>query len=158
MIAESKNGRGKFKPINPNYEVKNQQLTAEQKTAVQHALNSKDFITIITGRAGAGKTWSVKEIAQGIEEAQVNFGAFAPSSQASRKVQREDGFEDATTIAELLVNEKRQDQIAGGVIWLDEAGMIGNATMNRVIGLAKKRNARILMTGDTRQHLSLIHI
>lgn len=155
LIAESKNGRGKFKPINPNYEIKNQQLTEEQKMAVQHALNSKDFITLITGRAGAGKTWSVKEIAQGIEEAQVNFGAFAPSSQASRKVQREDGFEDATTIAELLVNEKRQDQIANGVIWLDEAGMVGNATLNRVIGLAKKRNARILMTGDTRQHNSV---
>ena len=155
LIAEAKSGKDKFKPINSQYAIKNPQLTKEQKEAVKHTLNSRDFITLITGRAGSGKTWSVKEIAKGTKEAGLNFEAFAPSTEASRRVQREEGFENATTIAELLVNQKRHEQIKGGVIWLDEAGMVGNATLNQVINLAKKQNARILLTGDSRQHNSV---
>ena len=155
LISEAKMGKDKHRPINSDYQIKNEALTEEQKEAVNHALNSKDFITIITGRAGVGKTWSVKEIAEGAKEASINFGAYAPSAEASRRVQREDGFDRATTIAELLVNEKRHDDIKNGVIWCDEAGMVGNATMNKIIGLAKKQNARILLTGDTKQHISV---
>lgn len=155
LIGEARMGKDRYAPINPNYEVKNQELTKEQQKAVEHALNSRDFITMIAGRAGTGKTWSVKEIAQGAAEAGIPFGAFAPSSEASRRVQREDGFEDATTLAELLVSEKRQESIKGGVIWIDEAGMVGNASMNKAINIAKAQNARILLTGDTHQHNSV---
>lgn len=155
LIAEARTGMGKYRPINPDYEIQNPQLTDEQRTAVKHALQSRDFITVIKGRAGAGKTWSIKEVAAGAKHSGVRFGAFAPSAEASRRVQREDGFEQATTIAELLVNQQRQEQVKGGVIWVDEAGMVGNGTMNRVINLAKKQNARILLTGDPRQHSSV---
>lgn len=155
LIAETRIGKGTYQPINPNYKTQNELLTKEQNTAVHHVLNSRDFITVINGRAGTGKTWSVKEIAKGVEGAGLKFNGYAPSSEASRRVQREEGFQKATTIAELLVNERRHEEIKGGVIWLDEAGMIGNKTLNDVINLAKKQNARILMTGDTRQHNSV---
>ncbi len=155
LLAEAKSGRGRYAPINPTYKPGNKELSREQAKAVRHALNSRDFITIIAGRAGTGKTRSVKEIAYATEEAGKPFCAFAPSSEASRRVQRDEGFEEATTIAELLVSEKRQAQVKGGVIWIDEAGMVGNATMNKVINLAKRQNARILLTGDTRQHNSV---
>lgn len=101
LVAEARNGKGKYRPINPEYEPQNGMLTKEQKKAVHHALQSRDFITMITGRAGTGKTWSVREIAEGTQQAGLNFGAFAPSTEASRRVQRDDGFENATTIAEL---------------------------------------------------------
>lgn len=152
LIAEARTGMGQFRPINPDYEIQNPQLSDEQKRAVHHALQSRDFITMIKGRAGAGKTWSIKEVATGAKQNGVQFGAFAPSAEASRRVQRDDGFEQATTIAELLVNQQRQEQVKGGVIWIDEAGMVGNGTMNKVINLAKRQNARILLTGDPRQH------
>lgn len=155
LIAETRIGKGKFKPINPDFQIQNEQLTKEQKAAVNHALTSKDFITIINGRAGTGKTFTVKQIAKGVNDAGLSFCAFAPSSESSRRVQREDGFYNATTIAELLVNEKRQAEIKGGIVWVDEAGMVGNRTLNKVINLAKKQDARILLTGDTRQHNSV---
>ena len=90
-----------------------------------------------------------------MKEKQVNFGAFAPSSAASRQVQRDDGFENATTIAELLKSPKLQESVKDGVIWVDEAGMVGNKTMNQVIKVAKEQNARILLTGDIKQHGSV---
>ena len=85
----------------------------------------------------------------------MNFGAFAPSSVASRQVQREDGFKNATTIAELLKSEKLQNGLKDGVLWVDEAGLVGNKTMNDVIDIAKKQNARLLLTGDIKQHNSV---
>jgi conjugative relaxase-like TrwC/TraI family protein len=152
---KARNGRGKFEPLNPDYEIKNEQLTAEQSGAVQHVLNSRDFITVVAGGAGTGKTWSIKEVAEGLREQGVAFGAFAPSSAASREVQRGDGFENATTIAELLQSEKLQAGVKDGVIWIDEAGMVGNQAMNRIIEVAEKQNARILLTGDIKQHGSV---
>lgn len=151
----AREGRGTLKPINEGYNIKNDKLTAEQANAIQHVLKSKDFITIVSGGAGTGKTWSIKEVAEGVKEKGVNFGAFAPSSSASRQVQREDGFKDATTIAELLKSEKLQNGLKNGVMWIDEAGMVGNKTMNDLIGIAKKQDARILLTGDIKQHNSV---
>lgn len=151
----TRQGKGRYKPVHAGYQIKNKQLTGEQAVAVKHVLNSRDFITIVSGGAGTGKTWSIKEVAEGMREKGVAFGAFAPSSSASRQVQRGDGFENATTIAELLQSEKLQQSVKDGFIWLDEAGMVGNKTMNQVINVAKTQNARILLTGDVKQHGSV---
>ncbi len=151
----ARQGRNQLEPVNPDYKVKNELLTEEQSNAVNHVLRSKDFITVVAGDAGTGKTWSIKEVAEGIQEKGVNFGAFAPSSAASRQVQRDDGFENATTIAELLQSKKLQESIKDGWIWLDEGGQVGNKTMNKVIDVAKQQNARILITGDIKQHGSV---
>lgn len=161
-IEEEKNlrdtarkGKGVLEPIHPNYQIKNELLSQEQGSAVKHVLSSNDFITVVAGGAGTGKTWSIKEVAEGMKEKEINFGAFAPSSAASRQVQRDDGFEKATTIAELLQSKKLQESVKDGVIWVDEAGMVGNKTMNQVIQVAKEQNARILLTGDIKQHGSV---
>ena len=155
LKKSAREGRGLMKPINKGYTIKNDKLTIEQANAVQHVLKSNDFITIVSGGAGTGKTWSIKEVAEGVKEKGINFGAFAPSSVASRQVQREDGFKNATTIAELLKNEKLQETLKDGVIWIDEAGMVGNKTMNQIIDVAKKQDTRILLTGDIKQHNSV---
>jgi len=152
LVKSARDGRETLKPVNGGYSIKNEKLSPEQSNAVQHVLKSKDFITVVSGGAGTGKTWSIKEVAKGMEEKNVPFGAFAPSSAASRQVQRQDGFEKATTIADLLQNEKLQDSLKGGVLWIDEAGMVGNKTMNQIIDVAKNQEARILLTGDIKQH------
>lgn len=151
----TRRGKGRHEPVHDDYQIKNDKLTEEQAGAVQHVLKSHDFITVVSGGAGTGKTWSIKEVAEGMREKGVAFGAFAPSSAASRQVQRGDGFENATTIAELLQSEKHQRAIKDGFIWVDEAGMVGNRTMNQVIQVAKEQNARILLTGDIKQHGSV---
>lgn len=155
LIEAARQGRGNYDPINPDFQPKNELLTDEQRKAVAHALSSHDFISIISGGAGTGKTWSIKEVKTGVEEAGKSFHAFAPSADASRGVQREEGFTGATTIAALLQSEKLQDQVKGGMIWIDEAGMVGNKTMNQLIDLAHKQDARLLLSGDTRQHNSV---
>lgn len=151
----ARKGKKAFAPLNPDYQIKNEHLNEEQALAVKHVLSSKDFITVVAGGAGTGKTWSMKEVAKGIAEKGIKFGAFAPSSAASRQVQRDDGFENATTISELLQSSKLQQSVKDGVIWIDEAGMVGNKTMNEIIKVAKEQNARLLLTGDIKQHGSV---
>ena len=154
LIKSAHDGQGKYKPLNKGYKILNDGLTKEQAEAVKHVLKSKDFITAISGKAGVGKTYSVKEIANAVEARGMSFTSVAPSSQASRTVQREGGFEGATTIADLLQNSENHKRIKGGLLWVDEASLVGNSTMNKVVALAKEQNARLLLTGDIRQHNS----
>lgn len=151
----TRQGMGKHQAVHTNYQIKNELLNEEQANATHHVLQSKDFITAVTGGAGTGKTWTMKEVAAAMKEKNVPFGAFAPSSAASREVQRGDGFENATTIAELLQSDKLQQSVKGGFIWLDEGTLIGNKSMNQVIKVAQEQDARILITGDIKQHGSV---
>lgn len=155
LVGITRKGRGKHYPINPNYKIENDQMSKEQKKAVNHVLKSKDLVSVVAGGAGTGKTWSVKEIANGALKAGKRFHAFAPSAAASRGVQVEEGFQNATTIASLLQNKRLQKNIKNGIVWIDEAGMVGNKTMNEILNIANQQNARVLLTGDINQHNSV---
>ena len=155
LINKTRQGKGKHSPINARYKIENDEMSGEQKKAVNHVLKSKDLVSVIVGGAGTGKTWSVKEIANGARKAGRHFHAFAPSSAASRGVQVEEGFKNATTIASLLGSQKLQQNIKNGVVWIDEAGMIGNKTMNKLLLIAEQQNARLILTGDVKQHNSI---
>jgi len=155
LIKGSIEMRNKFKPINENYEIKNDVLNSQQKTAVKHALTTTDAITIITGKAGTGKTTLMKEVQQGIIESGRQIYSFAPSSEASRGVQRSEGFKNADTVAKLIQDKELHQQLKGQVIWIDEAGQLSNRDMNKIIGIAKEQKARIILSGDTKQHNSV---
>jgi conjugative relaxase-like TrwC/TraI family protein len=155
LIKNANNFKGTSKPINPNYLSQNEALTKEQKAAVSHALTSTDGLTIIAGKAGTGKTTLMKEVQTDIKQAGKNIFSFAPSAEASRDVQRKEGFENAETVAALIQNKAMQDKVKKGVIWIDEAGLLSNKDMNKVFEIAKNQDARIILTGDTKQHNSV---
>ena len=81
--------------------------------------------------------------------------AFAPSADASRGVLRDAGFKDADTVARLLVDEKLQRQVGGQLIWVDEASLLPMKTVDQLFALAEKMDARVLLSGDRRQHGSV---
>jgi hypothetical protein len=155
MIAYVQEGRGKHFPLNPDYQPKADYLNEEQRDAIRHALNDTNNVTIISGGAGTGKTTLMKEIRDGIGERGKAFYGFAPSAAASRGVMREEGFKESDTLAQLLNNPELQKQTKNSVIWVDEAGLVGNKDMNRLFEIAKKQKARVLLTGDSRQHASV---
>lgn len=152
MVRYVREGRGTLAPINPSYRPQADFLNKEQKAAIRHTLQSSDRVIVVAGKAGTGKTTLMKEVKQGIEAEDKQLFGFAPSAAASRGVMREEGFERADTLQQFIVNEKLQAQTKGQVIWIDEAGMVGNKTMNKVFEIAKEQNARILLTGDIKQH------
>lgn len=147
--------RNKFRPIYEGYVPENPLLNEQQKAAVKHVLSSTDGIMIITGKAGTGKTTLMKEVKHGILQTGKEIFSFAPSSEASRGVQRSEGFENADTVARLLADPILQAQLKQQVIWVDEAGMLSNRDMNGIIAIANAQQARIILSGDTMQHNSV---
>lgn len=155
LIQNANSYQGKFAPINEQYEFKANYLNGQQKEAITHALTTQDGLTIISGKAGTGKTTLMKEVQQGIREAGKEIFAFAPSAEASRVVQRKEGFENANTVASLIQNDKTHSQLKNQIIWVDEAGLLSNKDMNKVFSIAKEQSARIILSGDTKQHNSV---
>lgn len=155
LIAKAHDSKGRFKPLNTEYQPTNERLTDEQRNAVTQALHSTDGIAIIAGKAGTGKTTLMKEVQKGILQGGKEIFAFAPSAEASRGVQRSEGFDNAQTIAALLQNKELQNRLKGNVLWVDEAGMVGVKDMNHILDIAGEQKARVILTGDTKQHNSV---
>ena len=155
MIAFARNGRASSKPLSPNWNIARTWLNAGQQAAVKHVAEGRDRVLLIRGIAGTGKTSLMKEAAEAIKAGGHELFTFAPSSDASRNVLRNEGFNNATTVAELLASTSLQEATKGQVIWVDEAGLIGTRELKRVFDLADRMDARIVLSGDWKQHSSV---
>jgi conjugative relaxase-like TrwC/TraI family protein len=145
----AREGRGCWKPLS-TADAPLDGLSDEQKAAVRHVWRSTDGLMLIRGGAGTGKTTMMTP-------ALARLGApvalLAPSSDASRGQLRAEGFKDANTVAAFLVNEEMQDGIKnGGIIWVDEAGLLPIKDLEGLCDIAKKKQARIVLQGDPKQH------
>lgn len=154
MVQLARQGLGKHKPLY----TKPPELTLEgqQADAVRHVLTTTNRVSIIRGAAGSGKTTLMKEAVAKMEQAGKRVTVVAPTAQASRGVLREEGFGEADTIAALLDDPARQDALKNQVLWVDEAGLLGNQDMTALLKLANQQQARLILGGDTRQHASVV--
>jgi conjugative relaxase-like TrwC/TraI family protein len=131
-------------------------LSQEQRNAAMHVLTSRDTVTGIVGKAGSGKTRMMRATVNAIHGlSDKKVFTFAPSAQASRGVLADEGFKDATTLETLLKSEKLQRQVAGQVIWVDEAGLVSSVDMRRLMDVAKQGGSRVILSGDYTQHASV---
>lgn len=128
-------------------------LEGEQLNAALHVLKSRDRVVGIRGAAGTGKTTMMKATVAAIEEhSGSQVLVFAPSAQASRSVLYKDGFKNATTVAQLLVDQKLQQAAKGQVLWIDEAGLMSSKDARAVFQLAEELGSRVVLSGDYKQH------
>lgn len=165
MLAFAVKGRGTCLPLlktdrplgtgNGGYIPKRDWLSDEQKAAVQHVLTSTDRVILVRGAAGTGKTTMMQEAVEAINDGGHQVFTFAPSAGASRGVLRKEGFADADTVARLLVDDELQEHARDQVLWIDEAGLLGSRTTKRLFDVAEMINARIVLSGDRRQHGSV---
>ncbi len=149
-----KAGKNTCEPFKQGY-ICTKTLDDEQKQALKHVLESTDRATGVHGKAGTGKTTLMRETVSVIRTTGIHVAVLAPTADASRKTLRESGFEKAETVEKFMVDSSMQQEAQGGVIWIDEAGLISVPDMKRIIDLAERLNTRLLFTGDTRQHSSV---
>ncbi|MFT3909724.1 MAG: MobF family relaxase [Ferruginibacter sp.] len=153
MISLALQGKKKFKPF---YQAAPElSLKGEQADAVRTILTSRDQVSIIEGRAGTGKTTLMKEAVRLIENTGQEVIVVAPTAQAARSVLKEEGFDNAETVAKLLTDKKLQQKLYNGVLWVDEAGLLGNRDMTAILTIAKKQKAKVILGGDVKQHSSV---
>ncbi len=154
LIDFVREGRGSRKAIGKDdYQFKREWLNEQQQQAVRHVLESRDTVMGVTGGAGTGKSSLMQEAVDALRTYGKKVRTFAPST-AAREVLEEKGFQNAETVQHLLKNEKLQEELRGRVIWIDEAGLLDTQSMNDVFKIAKKQNARVVLSGDARQHTS----
>lgn len=155
LVEQAVAGKAIKPALNANYEIKTDWLNEGQRRAITHVLGSKDRLIMLSGDAGVGKTTLLQEVKYGIEQKGKKLFAFAPSADAARSVLRSKGFENSETIAKLLQSEKLQNELQGNVMLIDEAGLVGVDTANKLLELANKQDARIIFSGDWKQHSSV---
>ncbi|MEO0531867.1 MAG: MobF family relaxase, partial [Planctomycetota bacterium] len=154
MVAFARESRGTRLPIGRVEHVfERDWLNDQQKNAVRHVLASRDGVTAVTGGAGTGKSSLMAEAAEAIRGNGKEVFVFAPSTGATEVLQKK-GFDNAQTVEYLLKNDKLHAHLTGQVVWIDEAGLLDVRAMNAVFDIAKAQNARVVLSGDTRQHAS----
>jgi conjugative relaxase-like TrwC/TraI family protein len=149
-------GKWKQGELNPGWKIEDEKLNDQQRGAVRHVLNSRDWVIGIAGRAGTGKTTLLHEVRRGVEAGMHRLIPLAPSSEAARDTLRNEGFKNAETVAQLLHSEKLQKEARGAVWVIDEAGLLSTRQAERLLRLAKELDARqVILVGDSGQHHSV---
>ena len=152
LIAMARAGRGRCDPLSGYqvHAVQREFLNKDQRNAIQHLLGSFDRIMLLRGLAGVGKSTALEEVREGIEKQGRGVLAVAPTTGAVN-VLRENNFQ-AETIAHLLKNDELQGKLKNNVLLVDEAGLVGVPTMHALFRLAERHNARVILSGDSKQH------
>lgn len=166
LLAYAVDGKGVCAPVRERIAARkgeawtptDERLSADQRRAVDHVLDSKDRVLAIRGVAGTGKTTMMREAVAAIRAGGQPVVVVAPTADAARGQEglRSKGFASADTVAKLLQDPRLQQGLSngktGGVLWVDEAGLLGAQTMRQLFDLAEKHKARVVLCGDERQH------
>lgn len=127
------------------------QLSSEQRNAIELATGD-ERLTLIVGRAGAGKT-TMMNAAREIWEAsgyRVVGGALA--GKAAEGLEKEAGIESRTLASWALQWQRGRLKLdAETVFVMDEAGMVSSRQMAEFIAAAAYSGAKIVLVGDADQ-------
>ena len=124
---------------------------AEQRTATEQLLTSRNRVTALQGYAGTAKTTTVlATFAREAEVRGVSVVALAPTASAAMVLGEALGARSDTVARHLLSPERpSQGQPAAWVV--DEASLLSSRDTARLFDLAEKQNARVLLVGDVKQ-------
>jgi molybdopterin-guanine dinucleotide biosynthesis protein len=150
MIDLVNRGIGGHAPMYPEPFVSSDTLRPGQKVAVQFVLDSRDRAVSISGAAGTGKTAARRELRRALTESGHKVLAIAPTMSAVDKLQKV-GFVDSMSVTRFVEDTRAQTKAAGAVVIVDEAGMLSTRQMHDVLQVAERFNARVVLTGDTKQ-------
>jgi conjugative relaxase-like TrwC/TraI family protein len=156
MVGFVRKGRGACKRLSALSVPVESGLTPEQRAAAEKILASRDQVIGLRGGAGTGKTRMMQATVTAIQEGGHQVFTFAPSAEASRNVLRSEGFANADTVERLLSDETMRKRVKGHVLWIDEAGLLSVKDTNRLFALAAEQNCRVILSGDKKQHSSVI--
>ncbi|MEB8487563.1 MULTISPECIES: MobF family relaxase [Acidithiobacillus] len=137
-------------------------LSEEQKAAIRHVTERAGALQMIQGGAGAGKTTMLEAARMAWESRGFRVHGAAVARKAAHALFHGAGVE-STSLAALLqslepsVDEGGDTRLpsrtldAKDIIVVDEAGMVGSRTLQRLIGHVKASGAKLVLVGDVNQ-------
>ena len=128
--------------------------TRGQRTAAIGLLTSTERVTGVQGYAGTAKTTTVLATYAGAMRAEGRtVRAFAPTAAAAAVLGDAIGVKGETVKRATLSGEMIVTEAKGrGEAWIvDEASMVGARDMTRMLSLAERAGARLVLVGDVKQ-------
>ena len=135
-------------PIGRAFELDVAKLTDEQRKALEHILGSRDLVMDVSGIAGAGKSYLLKQVVGAASARDKSIAILSPTD-ASVKDLRKTGFQ-ARTFQGFQGRPEPAD-----VLVIDEASMLSIPQMLWLAKHARENNSRVLLVGDSAQHRSV---
>ena len=158
-IAIMESGQGQLNAIADEPKIRQllqqeQSLTVGQRQAIETTVTTTDQFIAWQGVAGAGKTYSLKLVAQLATEQGYEVTGYAPSAQAANTLSEEANIE-SNTVARLLHSEGNygsKNASRKQAIWIvDEAGLLSAKDAHELLKKAQAQRARVILVGDIRQ-------
>lgn len=149
IVNMVRSGIGEGHPLAFDYQSRNPQLDPEQREAVESIMSRLDNVILFRGGAGTGKTFILREVQREIQATGRTVHVLAPQRQQVMELERE-GFQNTKTLSAFLT--ARPQLARTDVLLVDEAGQIGGKQMHALLELATESGARVILSGDTRQH------
>jgi conjugative relaxase-like TrwC/TraI family protein len=158
-IAIMESGQGQVEAISDDSQIwqllrQELSLSEGQRQAIETTATTTDQFIAWQGVAGAGKTYSLKLVAQLAQAQGYEVTGYAPSAQAANTLSEEAQIE-SHTVARLLHRDSQSDSHnapQNQSIWIiDEAGLLSAKDAHQLLKKAQAQNARVILVGDIRQ-------
>ncbi|MDX1659834.1 MAG: MobF family relaxase, partial [Nitriliruptorales bacterium] len=128
-------------------------MTPEQTAMLRRLTSDGDGVTVVVGRAGTGKTFTLDAARDAWTRAGIDVHGVALAARAARELEDASGI-GSTTIHRLL----HQIEVGpgsplrpGSVLVVDEAGMVGTRQLARLLDHAAQQRVKVVLVGDPRQ-------
>lgn len=130
-------------------------LSNEQKIAIKEVCRTS--LDILQGRAGAGKSTSMRAIRIAYESANYKVVGATIAKKAAIQLEKDTRIE-SFTLAQLLINMKRNiKRFNKTVIVVDEAGLIPSAQLFELLINLKDSSSKLVLVGETEQLSAITH-
>lgn len=131
-------------------------LIGEQRDAAEGCLKDDNYLTIVEGAAGAGKTFTMASVARAYEENGYKTLGLATSWSAALNLKREAKLDNGRAITGWLNDLKKGkvDVDSKTLILVDEGGMVSAKNMKSIIEAGRKSGAKVVVLGDRKQMAS----
>ena len=137
------------------------ELSPAQADAMRAIVSSDYLASVVVAPAGAGKTSSLKAAHKAWNQSGKHVVGLAPTGKAADVMVGENVADESMTIARAYVgtDELTPEQTAAKLGWgqdtvlvVDEAGMVSNPDMARVLETASAAGSRVVFVGDPEQY------
>ena len=128
-----------------------QHLSVQQQQAFDHVTAEGD-LKFLVGVAGSGKSTALAAMREAWTAAGYTVKGAALSGIAAENLQKAAGIQARTLASfELAWSGGRDPLTKNDVLVIDEAGMLGTRQLARVLAVAEKARAKVVLVGDPEQ-------
>jgi Ti-type conjugative transfer relaxase TraA len=126
-------------------------LASEQRKLVRRLARDGRGVEVVRAAAGTGKTYALDAAREAWQRSEIPVIGCALSARAACEL-RDQARVDATTIARLRhALDHGAELQPGGVLVVDEAGMVGTRDLASLASAAERAQAKLVLVGDDRQ-------